>query len=133
MSKTSSISFPKMFDTTRNMVSVKIDNDSVVNRTRLLLLTDPTSMYNSPEIGVGMRKYLWQYNTENTKAMLQDNIREQLRRYEPCVDADTTVFIDGLIFSEEESAIQQTVDFQQLKFTVGLHTIFGEDIEIGLD
>ena len=131
--KTTSISFPMMLDTVHNSVGVRTNNDSIVNRTRLLLLTEPTSMYNSPEIGVGMTKYLWQYNTENTKAMLQDNIRDQIRRYEPCVDADATIFVDGLLFSESEDTIKSDVDFQSLKFTIGLASVFGEELRIELN
>lgn len=128
--KTTSLSFPNMIDVTRNCVSVKEGDASIVNRSRLLILTDPTELYNSPTFGVGLRRYLWQYNTANTKAIIQDRIKDQLRDHEPCVDADKTSFAEGLLFSgngEENSAVQEA---NQLKFTVGLQTIYKDKLNV---
>ena len=57
MANTSSISFPNMFDVTGNCVSVVEDSQSIVNRTRLLMLTEPTELYMNPDFGVGLKKY----------------------------------------------------------------------------
>lgn len=65
--KTSSIAWPKMFDISRNKLAVYEDNRSVVNRTKLLMLSDPTELYMEPNFGVGLKKYLWQYNNDNQK------------------------------------------------------------------
>ena len=64
---TNSLAWPSMFDVARNKVSVIEDNQSVVNRSKLLILTDPTELYMNPNFGVGLKKYLWQYNTANQK------------------------------------------------------------------
>lgn len=131
-SYTNSLSFPNMFDVARNCVAVKEGNASIVNRTRLLMLTEPTELYNSPTFGVGLKRYLWQYNTKNTKAIIQDRIIEQLEEHEPCVDAQATQFADGLLFTGggENSMLGE---MQQLKMTVGLQTIYEDKLNIDID
>lgn len=129
MAKTTSWAFPNMINITQNCVNIAEDNKSITNRTKLLLLTEPTELYNEPEFGTGLRKYLWQYNTENTKARLKDTIVEKLHRYEPCVDAEKTSFADGLLFSEgviESEGENPNV----LKLTIGLQTIFKDVLQI---
>ena len=126
---TTSLAFPNMINVAGNRVSVKSDKDSVINRVRLLMLTDPTELYNSPDFGVGLKRYLWQYNTANTSALIQDRIIQQLRKYEPCVIADSTSFADGLVFSPD--TVQSM--YNELKMTVGLHTIFEDELSIVLN
>ena len=127
---TTSLAFPNMINVAGNRVAVKSGNDSITNRVRLLILTDPTELYNSPDFGVGLRKYLWQYNTANTSARIRDEIVVQLRKYEPCVLADQTSFSDGLIFSGSTDTPQQ---YNQLSMTVGLKTIYEDTLTISLN
>lgn len=123
-----------MIDVARNCVAVKEDNASIVSRTKLLILTDPTELYNSPTFGVGLKKYLWQYNTKNTKAIIQDKIKDQLEMYEPCVDASETSFADGLLFSGSANEPNSVLaDMQQLKMTVGLQTIYNDTLDVHVD
>lgn len=126
---TTSLAFPNMINVAGNRVAVKSGNDSITNRVRLLILTDPTELYNSPDFGVGLRKYLWQYNTANTTARIKDQIIEQLRKYEPCVIADETSFADGLIFSGENN--QQT--YNELKLTVGMKTVYQDTLTVTIN
>lgn len=128
---TSSIAFPYMIDVARSHVSVVNGNASVVNRTRLLMLTEPTELYNEPTFGVGLKKYLWQYNTANVRAMMQDRIKDQLRIHEPCVDSDNTSFADGLIFTGQDDTLRDKL--QTLKMTVGLQTIFQDRLNLTID
>ena len=132
MAETTSLAFPNMFNITANQVSVIEDTVSVANRSRLLILTDPTELYNNPDFGVGLRKYLWQYNNENVRGLVKDKITEQLRTYEPCVLADQTQYSDGLLFSE--SPTQNTAyDNNTLALTVAMQTIFREEAKIDLN
>lgn len=130
---TCSLSWPQMIDVARNQVAVLEDNQSVVNRTKLLILTSPTELYNSPKFGVGLNKYLWQYNTENTKAIIKDRIKEQLRTYEPCVDADKTSFADGLLFTGDGDPESSVADQNQLKMTIGLQTTYEDTLTVSID
>lgn len=129
MARTTSISFPSMFDVSSNRVGVLEDNSSVVNRCRLLILTEPTELYNSPEQGVGLKRHLWKYNTDNEKAIIKDRIVDQLRRYEPCCEADKTSFADGLLYTGSTSYNEA----QSLKMTVGISTVYGDDLEVNID
>ena len=133
MSKTNSWMFPNLIDLARNCINIAEDNISVVNRSRLLILSNPTELYNEPLFGVGLKKYLWQYNTANVRAMIQDNIKEQLRLFEPSVVPDETQFEDGLMFSESEDSSISAQEFNRLKMTVGLRTTFGTDVDIDLN
>lgn len=134
MNNTTSIAFPNMFDVSHNRLSVYEGNRSIVNRTRLLILTDPTELYNSPEFGVGISRYLWQYHTANTRAMVEDRIKEQLRAYEPCVDAELTAFSNQLLFSEDQDRLDTVEDnLNHFKMTVGLSTIYEDKVDVILD
>lgn len=133
MPKTTSLSFPNIFNVAQNTVNVAEDNVSVVNRTRLLLLTDPTELYNEPTFGAGLKRYLWQYNTENTRAMMQDKIVEQLREFEPYVEADNTTFSDGLLYTGSTDTADVLQSYNKLEMTVGLQTVYDDEVQITLN
>lgn len=132
MAKTTSWAFPNMIDPSRNKVQIVEDDASVVNRVRLLMLSDPTELYNEPQFGLGLKRYLWQYNNANTRAIIQSKIIEQLTLFEPSVEPEATSFADGLLFTGEEN-IPSSQEFNQLKMTVGLHTIYGDDLTVNLN
>ena len=132
--KTNSLAFPKMFNVVQNKVATIEDADSVVNRSRLLFLTDPTEIFNEPEQGVGLKRYLWHYNNENVRAMVRTRIVDQLRVYEPQCNPDGTQFADGNLFTGDETSIERKES--KLEMTVSVETKFGaelSDITIVLD
>nr|DAJ50857.1 MAG TPA: baseplate wedge subunit [Caudoviricetes sp.] len=133
MASTTSLSFPTMFDVARNTVSVVEDTKSVVNRTRLLILTEPTELYMNPDFGVGLRRHIWQYNVDNQKAIIKDRIIEQLRKHEPCVKPDETQIADGLLFTGGHDNNDIIQDYNRLKMTVALITVFGDNAEVTLN
>lgn len=133
MAHTQSWAFPGLFDVARNRVSVLDDTASVANRSRLLILTEPTELYNSPDFGVGLKRHLFQYNNENQKAIIKDRIVEQLERHEPFVDAKSTEFADGLLFSGSSSEDQSAQEYNRLKMTVSLSCVFGDTAEVKLN
>ena len=130
MAQTTSLGFPNMFNIAQNEVAVLSDDVSVVNRSRLLMLTEPAELYNSPQFGVGLSRYLFQYNNENTLAMIHDRIRSQLDMYEPYVNPENTKFLDGLLYSpdpDREAGIQQ---YNKLKMTVQLETTYSNTANV---
>lgn len=132
MAETTSLAFPNMFNITTNQVSVIENTNSVANRTRLLILTEPTELYNNPDFGVGLKRHLWKYNNEAEKGLVKDRITEQLRLHEPSVYPDKTQFSDGLLFSE--SQIQNTaLDGNTLSMTVALQTVFKDQANVTLN
>lgn len=130
MANTTSIAWPNMFDVARNKVATYEDRQSVTNRSKLLVLTEPTELYNNIDFGVGLKRYVWQYNNENQKAIIKDRIVEQLRLHEPCVVPDSTQLADGLLFtgSGDESA----QNYNKLELTLMLATTFGDILEVGI-
>lgn len=130
MHRTQSLSWPNMFDVARNRVAVKEGNSSIVNRSKLLILTEPTELYNEPTFGVGLKKYLWQYNTKNVSAIIQDKIKSQLKQHEPCVNADDTSFADSLLFTGSGESVPIVNEANQLKMTVGLQTIYEDTLQV---
>lgn len=132
MAQTNSIAFPDMIDAARNRVAVIEDDESIVNRTRLLFLTEPTELYHNPDFGVGLRRYIFQYNTENVKALIKDKMKNQLLLHEPEVDSEATQFVDGLLFTGGDVP-ESPQDYNRLKMTVGLTTIYGDKLTIDLN
>lgn len=130
---TNSLAFPKLFDVSRNNTSVMQDNQSIVNRVKLLILTEPTELYNNPGFGVGLKRHLWKYNTENEKAMFKQRLIEQLRLHEPCVDADKTTVSDGLLFTGGVGDSTSAQEYNRMKLTVSIVTIFGDKLEVELN
>lgn len=126
---TNSLNFPQMFDVTRNRVTVISDTKSVANRSRLLMLTNPTELYNEPEFGVGLSKYLWQYNSPNVKPMIRDNVAVQLEMYEPMSIPTETEYADGLLFTGDNDSIPNP---RKLDMTIAIHTKLGTTADIDL-
>lgn len=128
MAETTSLAFPNMFNIANNQVSVLENTQSVANRTRLLILTEPTELYNNPDFGVGLKRHLWHYNNNNERAIVKDRITNQLRLHEPSVYPDKTVYSDGLTFTEAT-----TPEHNTMALTITLQTVFKEDVAITLN
>ena len=133
MAHTTSIAFPNLFDVARNRVATLEDNASIVNRSRLLFLTEPTELYNEPMFGLGLKRYLWQYNTDNVKALIQDKIVRQLDLYEPYAVADQTQFSDGLLFTGSSDSLNLIQDYNRLKMTVAIQTTYSDTASISFN
>lgn len=134
MALTSSIAFPNMFNISTNRVATYEDLQSVTNRTRLLLLSGPNELYHNSDFGVGLKNYLWQYNSVNTRAIIEKNIQDQLALHEPCADAGQTIFSDGLQYTQDPVTGQSTiVPGNELDITVAVTTIFGSKANIDLN
>ena len=121
-----------MFNIANNRVSVIENTESVANRTRLLILTEPTELYNNPNFGVGLRRHLWKYNNDAERAIVKDRITQQLRLHEPCVYPDQTQYSDGLLFTGNPSQ-NTALDSNSLNLTVMLKTVFREDAKVTLN
>ena len=129
---TNSLSFPNLFNVSQNRVNIVEDNASVVNRTSLLILSEPTELYNEPNQGVGLKRHLWQYNNPNEIAIIKDRIIAQLKLHEPCVIPDATQVSEGLLFTgSDKKSVDQ--EYNHLKMTVALKTTFGENIQVSLN
>lgn len=117
-----------MFDLARNRVSIIEDNASVVNRVKLLMLTQKTELYNEPNFGVGLKQHLFKYNTENEKAMILQDVKSQVQIHDPSVDAQNISFTDGLLFTGSSPETDAT-NVNRLEMTIGLPTVYGDTIK----
>lgn len=126
---TSSIGFPNLFDVSRNRVATMTDNASVASRVKLLLMTEPTELYMNPTYGVGLKRFMFQYNNDNVLAQIKDRLIEQLRLWEPCVDAEKTSVVRGLAYSGDGQVRSATED-NRLNITVTVYTIYGTQLDI---
>lgn len=129
MANTTSWAWPNIFNVAQNKVAIYEDNQSVVSRCRLLLLTDPTEIYNEPMQGVGLRRYMYRYNTDNVKAEIRDRAADQFELFDPSVNAPETQYVPGLQFTgdADNSIIQK---YNQLEMTLSVQTIYGDTLEI---
>ena len=132
MAETTSISFPNMFNITTNQVNVIENTASVANRTRLLILTEPTELYNNPDFGVGLKSHLWKYNTEAERGVVKDKIIQQLRLHEPSVYPDKTHFSDKLL-SAGGVAADMTGNDNTMALTVAMQTIFKDEASVTIN
>lgn len=130
--KTNSIPMPNMFNVAQNQVAIISDENSVVNRCKLLILTEPTEIYNEPNQGVGLKRHLFKYNNENEKAIIKDRIVEQLRIHEPQCSPDDTQFSDGLLFTGTPGD-EVTQKYNRLDMTIAIKTLFGATVNLSFD
>lgn len=128
---TTSWQYPNIFDVARNRTSVMEDRQSVTNRVRLLMLTEPTELYMNPQYGVGLKKYMFQYNNDNVIALIKDKLIEQLRLWEPCVEAEKTTVERGLLYTGGEEL--QVNNQDSLELTVTVYTVFGDTLTININ
>lgn len=128
--QTSSLNWPNIFDVSRNRCAVAEDNASIVSRTKLMILTEPTELYMNPSYGVGLKRHMFKYNTENEKALIKDRIVAQLKLWEPRVNADKTQFSDGLLYTGDINTIGQ--DYNTLNMTISLMTTYGDTVTVEL-
>ena len=131
MPEATSLSFPNMFKLTSNQVAVDQDLKAITTRTRLLILSEPTELYNNPDFGVGLKRHLWKYNSENEVSLIQDRIISQLRLHEPDVIPDKTQFTNGLLFTGDNN--DSATAANEINMTVALQTTFGKQLSIDLN
>ena len=128
-----SFSYPNMFDVARSKINLYSDTKSITNRVKLLLLTEPTELYMSPNFGVGLKKYMFTYNNDNVIALIRDKLVEQLRLWEPAVIPEETKVTRGLMSEEAHVLSTAEAESNVLKLTVTLTTAYAEVVSFGID
>lgn len=122
---TCSFSFPNIFDVAKNTVATNSDKDSILSRVKLLLLTEPTELYGEPDFGVGLKKFLFRYNTDNIIPEIRDRIVDQLEKWEPTVNAQLTKL-------QRSETTSSRVEPDHLKLTLIIYTIYGDELSLDL-
>lgn len=124
---TSSLNFPHMINVSQNNVGVATDAASIESRVGLLIRTEPTELFMNPEFGVGLKKFMWQYNSENTRALIKQRIQQKIAQFEPCVDATKIKFVDK---EYDPNSVQVINENDKVHITVILPTVYGDEISI---
>lgn len=127
-----SFAFPNLFDVARSKVNIFVDTRALTSRVRLLLLTEPTELYMVPNFGVGLKKYLFTYNNDNTIALIRDKLIEQLRIWEPGVIPEETKVERGLKYSEIDNADENALEINHLKLTITLTAADMQTVSFGI-
>lgn len=131
MPNTTSWAWPNLFNISQNRVSVFEDNQSIVSRCRLLMLTEPTELYHEPNQGVGLKRFMYRYNTDNVKAEICDRCKDQFALHEPSVHAPDTEWAEGLKFSgSDDNIITPNEQSGHLKMTISVKTIYGDVLQV---
>lgn len=134
MANTTSIAWPNMFNISQNRVAVYEDNKAVVSRGRLLILTEPTEVFNEPDQGVGLKRYMYRYKHDNVKSEICDRSKVQFGLHDPVVDAPNIQWADGLKFTGSDDNIETlNSGASNLKMTMALPTTYGEVVNIDLN
>lgn len=124
--------WPNMFDVARSKVGLYSDDKSIVNRVKLLMLTDPTELYMNPKFGVGLKRFMFRYNGDNVVAMIKDSLIEQLRMWEPSVVPEETVVTKGAQYSQLSDLQTVTDQINRLYMTVALKTRYGHTLSFSI-
>lgn len=130
MANTNSFAWPNIFNVSQNRVAIFEDNQSVLSRCRLLMLTEPTELYNEVEQGVGLKRYMFRYNNDNVKAEICDRCKAQFALHEPSVNAPNTQWKSGLLTQDGENPIVKSDESHHLKMTISVETVYGDILEI---
>lgn len=135
MANTTSIAFPNMISVTQNKVNLMSDTESVANRVKLLILSEPTELYNEPEFGVGLKRYIGRYNNNAVKSEIAERTRAQVSVNEPCVQPSTIEWSNGLEVTGHNLTRPQDTNGDcdmTLKMTTTFKTTLTIDVENGI-
>lgn len=127
----SSWSWPNLFDVSRNKVNIYSGTQSIKNRVKLLLLTEPTELYNEPRFGVGLRKHIFKYNNDNVIALIKDELIEQLRLWEPGVIPEETTVERGPSHDWDPSRLGTTsAEMNTLELYISVKTVYLQTVDL---
>lgn len=62
--------------------------ENVRDAIRIILLTEPNERLMLPTFGAGLKRYLFQPNTVETRRLIEEDIRNAIKRWEPRVSLD---------------------------------------------
>lgn len=85
--------------------------DTIKQNFKMLILTDPGERIMMPDFGVGIRRFLFDQDTDSVRASITTRIRQQVSQYM------SFLTIDDISISSPESNDENTV-FIQIKYSI---------------
>ena len=115
--------FPKDFAPIpgRSDLSRKINENSVRESIRNIVLTDPGERPFNPSFGCGIRRFLFENMTDTTVVLIRDKIFSNLATYEPRAeiidvevsgDFGTNLILISIVFRVINTEVNQRLDLQ---------------------
>ena len=84
---------PLVFDNVFGPYGLITDFSSLAKQNlKMLILTSPGERMMDTDFGVGLKKYLFEQNTQSTYSEIDSNIRQQVQRYLPYIGIDRIDF-----------------------------------------
>lgn len=81
----------------------------VAQSIRAILLTEPGERIGRPELGCGLRRFLFAPNTVATRTLIRDAVSEALARFEPRVNLEA---VDVLTDRQEETRLELHIRYR---------------------
>lgn len=126
---TSSWNFPNMINIAQNSIGILQDSNSIKNRLALLIKTEPTELFMNPEFGVGLKQYMWQYNNDTMRPIIEQKLTDKITQFEPSVIPESIEFKQTHDASITDATVTQE-DANTFNITIVMQTNYGDTIEI---
>lgn len=83
--------------------------DVVAQSIRAILLTEPGERIGRPELGCGLRRFLFAPNTVATRTLIRDAVSAALARFEPRITLDA---VDVLTDRQDETRLELHIRYR---------------------
>lgn len=126
---TTSWNFPNMINIAQNSIGILQDSNSIKNRLALLIKTEPTELFMNPEFGVGLKQYMWQYNNDTMRPIIEQKLVDKITQFEPSVIPESIEFKQTHDASITDATVTQE-EANTFNITIVMQTNYGDTIEI---
>lgn len=99
---------PLNLDTQDGIGLTKTVKETIRQNLKMLVLTSPGERLMLPDYGIGVRNFLFEQNSAQTKAHLTDRVIEQVATYMPFIEIENIIFSNTV---ESDSGIQVIIEY----------------------
>lgn len=118
-----------MINIAQNSIGILQDSNSIKNRLALLIKTEPTELFMNPEFGVGLKQYMWQYNNDTMRPIIEQKLVDKITQFEPSVIPESIEFKQTHDASITDATVTQE-EANTFNITIVMQTNYGDTIEI---
>ena len=99
---------PLNLDTQDGIGLTKTLKETIRQNLKMLVLTNPGERLMIPEYGIGIRNFLFEQNSAQTKAHLTDRVLNQVATYMPFIEIENILFSN---VEENDNAIRIVIEY----------------------